>query len=55
MARRISPKKPAVQMRSVLVELPEDQMLALSVKARESGWSAHYLAARVLSDWLAGQ
>ncbi len=53
MARRPLSRKPVVQVRSVLVELPEDKLLALQKKAKESGVSVHGLAARVLSDWLA--
>jgi hypothetical protein len=52
MARRVTPKAKPVQMRNVLVELPEPQMLALQAKAREAGQPLHVLVAGVLSDWL---
>lgn len=52
MARRISPKKPPVQLRSLLVDLPEDRLLALLSRARDEGVSVHHLAARVLCEWL---
>jgi hypothetical protein len=47
-----APKKVPVKMRSVLVELPEDKLLAVEVKAREAGWSVHHLAANILLEWL---
>lgn len=52
MPRRVSVKKPPVQMRAVLVELPENRMLSLSAKAKEAGEPLHVLAARIVSDWL---
>ena len=51
MARRSLKPRP-VQMRNVLLELPEDKVLALSAKARASGVSVHVLAAGILVEWL---
>lgn len=52
MVRRSAPKKKPPVFRSVLVELPEDRMLALTVRAQEAGLSAHVLLAQVVTDWL---
>ena len=45
-------RKPAVQMRNIVVELPEDIMLRLVKRAKESSVPAHSLAANVLLEWL---
>lgn len=45
-------RKPVIQMRYILVELPEDKMLALAKRAKEAGVSVHVLAAKTLLDWL---
>jgi hypothetical protein len=52
MARRITPKAKPVQMRNVLVELPENKMLTLSWMARQAGRPLHEFAAEILTDWL---
>lgn len=46
------PVKKSIPMRSILVELPEDKMLALVKKAREADVSVHVLVANTLLDWL---
>lgn len=53
MGRILAPKKRPVQMRSVLVELPEDKILDLLARAKSSDETVHVLVGRVLSDWLA--
>jgi hypothetical protein len=52
MARRITPRAKPVQMRNVLVELPEPAMLALQAKAKGSGVPLHVLVSGVVADWL---
>lgn len=52
MARRSLPRPKPPLIRSVLVELPEDKLRAVSVRAGALGVSVHSLLAGVVLDWL---
>lgn len=52
MARRSLPGKPKPQMRNILVELPEDRVLALQKRAAAEQLTVHELVTNILLDAL---
>lgn len=52
MARRLTPRPKPVAMRNVLVEFPEDRLLAVLARARDAGVPLHVLVAQIITEWL---